>query len=257
MLPSIKLFGKLISTYSLCAIFGIVLGLVVILFIASKEGKDKEVAISFFAFALIGAAIGAKGLYLLTNISSIIKDFSSASFFRVLDKYIRGGFVFYGGLYGAIFGAWLYGKIFKYNLNEYLDIILPSLVLFHALGRLGCLMVGCCYGVPSPFGVMFTNSNIAPNNIRLFPTQILEALWEFVTFFILITVRFIKKIRGKNLFGIYLLMYAPFRFILEFFRGDEYRGRILGLSTSQWLSILTIIVAIIIFLRPRIRKEER
>lgn len=46
-----------------------------------------------------------------------------------------------------------------------------------------------------------------------------------------------------GLLALYCLMYAPVRFVLEFFRGDAVRGFWLGLSTSQWLSIAAVIIA--------------
>ena len=61
---------------------------------------------------------------------------------------MRGGFVFYGGLLGGLFGIYLGGKILKIPVWEYAQNTIPVIPLAHGFGRLGCLMAGCCYGVP-------------------------------------------------------------------------------------------------------------
>lgn len=255
MFPYINIFGKNIPSYSLCVILGVISGIMVILFLSKK---DKEMTICYYVFALLGALVGSKALYLLINIPQIVNDFSSMKVLNVIRKYLSGGFVFYGGLYGAIFGTWLCGKIFKESIHGYINIVLPSLILFHTFGRVGCFMVGCCYGVPSSFGYVFTSSEIAPNGIRLFPTQLLEAGWEVLLFIVFLflmrkDVFFLNNRVYRNSIyynprkniSLYFVLYAPFRFILEFFRGDGERGFFLNLSTSQWISIITMIVGVL------------
>lgn len=258
MFPYINIFGKNIPSYSLCVILGVISGIIVILFL-SKE--DKEMTICYYVFALLGALVGSKILYLLINIPQIVNDFSSMKALSVINKYLSGGFVFYGGLYGAVFGIWICGKMFKESSNNYINSVLPSLILFHAFGRVGCFMVGCCYGIPSQFGYIFTSSEIAPNGVRLFPTQLLEAGYEallFLVFLFLISKKnlyFINK-NPKKLVALYFLLYSSFRFVLEFFRGDGERGIFYGLSTSQWISIVTFIFGIIIMFKGEKNKDE-
>ena len=99
-----------------------------------------------------------------------------------------------------------------------------SVPLFHAFGRIGCFLVGCCYGVESSIGFTFHNSIIeSANNVNRFPVQIVEALFNLILFFCLYNFFKHKKFKGY-LLNIYFIFYPVFRFIIEFFRADSYRG---------------------------------
>ncbi|MEE0610986.1 MAG: prolipoprotein diacylglyceryl transferase family protein, partial [Oscillospiraceae bacterium] len=64
--------------------------------------------------------------------------------------------------------------------------------------------------------------------------------------FVLLLYHLKKRVRGSALTAIYLLSYGVLRFVLEFFRGDSYRGMLYGLSLSQYISILGIVVGSVI-----------
>lgn len=75
-----------------------------------------------------------------------------------------------------------------------------------------------------------------------------EAAWNLVLFLLLARL----QRRGRDrLLPLYLALYAPARFLLEFLRGDAYRGIFLGLSTSQWISLFLFPAALYALLRPR------
>ena len=65
-----------------------------------------------------------------------------------------------------------------------------------------------------------------------------------------------KGIQKGRLFYIYLLSYSVLRFINEFLRGDEIRGFVLGISTSQLISILIFIASLLIYTNLK-KKEEK
>ncbi len=76
-------------------------------------------------------------------------------------------------------------------------------------------------------------------SVSRFPVQLLEALINLILFIILFL--YAKKPRKDgSLLGIYLICYSLLRFSLEFLRGDVERGILLGISTSQWISLLLI-----------------
>lgn len=201
----------------------------------------------------LGSIIGAKILYLAVSWKNI--DFSRLMEPTYWNQLMNGGFVFYGGLAGGLLGGICCPKIFKINIKEYINIGIPCIPVVHAFGRIGCYTVGCCYGVPySGIGaVVYTNSVIAPNNISLFPVQIVEAALNLCIAGILLYYIYQKKSVRKNSLLIYLTLYAIIRFILEFFRFDDgERGIIFGISTSQWISLLLICG---VFLYRRISKK--
>jgi phosphatidylglycerol:prolipoprotein diacylglycerol transferase len=111
-------------------------------------------------------------------------------------------------------------------------------------GRLGCLAAGCCYGRPTdlPWAITFTNPLAAANvgtplGIPLHPTQIYEAGAELLILVLLLATERRGRVFAGRTFWMYLLLYAISRFVIEFYRGDP-RGEILGLSTSQFISVL-------------------
>ncbi|MEG2116788.1 MAG: prolipoprotein diacylglyceryl transferase, partial [Clostridia bacterium] len=155
------------------------------------------------------------------------------------------GAVFYGGLIGGLAVGFAYLKITKKNSFDYFVIVTPLIPLFHAFGRLGCFFGGCCYGIESNFGFIFTNSLIeSANGVRRFPVQLLEMavlLVHFAVFFIMYKKKFLKKI----LLPLYLISYGVCRFFIEFLRGDEYRGFVFNMSTSQFISVLIVAICLV------------
>jgi phosphatidylglycerol:prolipoprotein diacylglycerol transferase len=131
----------------------------------------------------------------------------------------------------------------------------PGIALGHVIGRLGCLLAGCCYGKPTtvPWGITFTSPDAAANvgtplGIPLHPTQLYDAGAELlILVLLLLTERRGRPFAGRT-FWLYMLLYAISRFIIEFYRGDE-RGIILGLSTSQFVSVVIAPLAVLMLLR--------
>lgn len=107
-------------------------------------------------------------------------------------------------------------------------------------------MAGCCYGFPSETcGIAFTQSLGAPNGIKLFPVQLLEA-GLLLLLAIAMQLYFSKGKHRHCTVYIYLFVYPIIRIITERFRYDDSeRGIYLGLSTSTWISIGIILAGII------------
>ena len=257
MLPYINIFGYEIATYGLIIFIGIFIGAIISTFYFSKFFSVKKEDIFYcILYAVIGLGIGAKLLYIITNIPFLIENYQSLDLFDTFLQMLKGGFVFYGGLIGGILGVLVYSKQFKISFKELLLILLPVVPLIHGIGRIGCLCAGCCYGMEyHGFGaITFHNSLLAPNDVPLFPMQIVEAICNFVIFIVLLLTY--KKFLGTyKTVGLYLVLYSVVRFTLEFFRGDLIRGIYFSLSTSQWISIVLFIVGIAIFVLEYKRKK--
>ena len=247
MLPYINIFGKQIATYGLIIVLGIIIGSIVAILYFSKFNKIKKDDVLYsILYGIIGIVVGAKILYLLTNIQLLIR---SKDIVYTFLQMLSGGFVFYGGLIGGILGIFIYAKQFKIEFKPLLLTIVPTIPLVHSIGRIGCLLAGCCYGMEyNGIGaITFHNSLIAPNEISLFPIQIIECICNLLIFMIL-TITYKKDTGTYKTVGLYCILYSIVRFTLEFFRGDLIRGIYFGLSTSQWISILLLILGIIIFI---------
>ena len=221
-----------LPAYSVFACIGL---LFMMLFLYAKT---QQIGISFLRFLLLvgamaaGVGTGSKALFALTQIPEFLKEPT----LRNLGEIIwTSGFVFYGGLFGAILAVKLYAKVFRLNGRYFLDQIAPAFPLFHFWGRIGCFFAGCCYGKPADWGIAMQQTPDVPR----IPIQLIEAGCLLVIFTGLLLLQ--RRRAHAPALRIYLISYAVCRFTLEFFRGDELRGIWLGLSTSQWISLAIIL----------------
>ncbi|MFA7166905.1 MAG: prolipoprotein diacylglyceryl transferase, partial [Desulfoplanes sp.] len=157
------------------------------------------------------------------------------------------GLVFLGGaILASITGYWFLHKK-NQPLWPWMDAIAVSVPLGQAVGRIGCTMAGCCYGAQCdlPWAITFTDPTcLAPLNIPLHPTQIYHSLAGLSTFLILLIAKRYIKTQGM-LTGLFLVLYAIFRFSIEFFRGD-YRGDFGILSVTQVITAAVFCLGIAI-----------
>ncbi len=250
----IHIFGKSIPIYGLCWVIGIVLAAGVALLMCKRYGLDAFDLTCACAFVLVGAIIGAKLLFIIVTLPTIIELRLS------LLEIISGGFVFYGGLLGGILGLYIYTRMFKESFPKYADLLSTVTPLGHACGRVGCLLGGCCYGMPydGPFCWVYTDSiGNPPLGVPLFPIQLLEAALLMILFIVLVILYF-KRVSHGTIAAVYLCTYAVMRFILEYFRGDAVRGGLWVLSTSQIISLLILIaVGVIVYIRKKRAHSDR
>jgi phosphatidylglycerol:prolipoprotein diacylglycerol transferase len=222
---------------------------------ARRHGVDPTRVMDLGIYLIIAALVGAKLMLVLVD----VKYFWAQP--RELLSVVRAGGVFYGGLIAAfLVGLWL---IRKYRLPLWTtgDLIAPGIALGHVIGRLGCLLAGCCYGRPTtvPWAITFTNPLAAinvgtPLDIPLHPTQLYDAGAELIILvLLLVTERRGKPFAGRTLW-LYMVLYAISRFIIEFYRGDE-RGALWGLSTSQIVSV--VIVPLGLYMLWRLHASQR
>ena len=220
-----------LPSYSIMAFIG---GLVVLLYIYFQIEKYDIKFSEFIRLVIIctlGVFIGSKTLFLVTKIPELIEKLSVIN---ILKCICTSGYVFYGGLFGAL-SALHIG--YRKNINKrniVLCMITPAIPMFHAFGRIGCFFAGCCYGIQM-------NESIVLFGVEIdrIPVQLIESLFEMAICVILLVLTRIGK--TEILWRVYLISYAIFRFVIEFFRGDIIRGYWFGLSTSQWISVLIIV----------------
>ena len=226
--------------YGLMIGIGIVAAYLLVEYLAKKKNLDAEPVFGLTIFSVIGGFAGSKLLYTLTRLGDIIQDPS-------VIKDVASGWVVYGGIIGGILTAVIFCKIKKMEFLRYLDIALPAVAMAQGFGRIGCFLAGCCYGQETDgwCAVTFTDSAYAPNGIPLVPTQLISSGLDFLLFAVLLFLLFKLKAPGQ-VGGVYLILYSIGRFTLEFYRGDLIRGSVGTLSTSQFISIFTVIAGVIL-----------
>ena len=249
MYPYIEIGALRVQTYHIFMILGFAIALGVILYLNKKHPlyhlPVKEI-LFLLVYVIVGALIGARIVFIITNIGVMIEDPST-----ILPIIINGGLVFYGGVLGGIGMGYLYIRQYGLDPIKYSNLFIVAVPLGHGCGRVGCFMAGCCHGKPtdSVMGVVFDFDPTYPYyGVRVHPTQLYEAFFNMVLFITMATLffKFRHKHRPYVFVSIYLVAYGIFRFINEFFRGDDIRGVFL-LSTSQWISLFLIAAGVLLY----------
>lgn len=260
MFPGFEIFGHFIGSYMICAVIGIFTACPLGIYCYKKFTGDDISLIFVYLFSAIGVFVGMHLLYGITNIAYWGQLFQATDFVNFWQRFglIFGGSVFYGGLIGGLIAGGISVKVQKLPADIATDCAAPTIALLHGFARIGCFLGGCCFGVEWEHGITFENSLIeAANGVPRVPVQLYEAGFEFALFavlFILLTKT--EKLRGQ-LLALYLLIYPVGRFILEFWRGDEYRGFIFGLSTSQFISVLIFTGSLAFFILKGLKKGRQ
>ena len=239
-----------------------------------KNDINPEYADDIIFRAALGGIIGAKVYYLVENIGNGAGDnlygiiniiygiFTLDS--NLISSGIQSfgaGLVFLGGLIGGLIMVTIYIRQKKLIWLMMADLIAPLIALGHGIGRIGCLLVGDDYGIPSnlPWAISFPNGSppstayyisqagcdipagIMPNEVlSVHPTQIYEMLIYFLIFAFLKRMLSKEHLRGE-VFMNYLFLAGLGRFFVEFIRlNPKY---FLDLSGAQYISLLMMITA--------------
>ncbi|MGD9015546.1 MAG: prolipoprotein diacylglyceryl transferase, partial [Candidatus Omnitrophota bacterium] len=127
------------------------------------------------------------------------------------------------------------------------DLVIPYVALAQAIGRIGCLLNGCCFGLEnSCFGIYF-----ASHQAVLIPTQLYSSL-ALLGIYVILRLIQIRAHQKGSIFYLYLLLYCLWRFFIEFWRGDS-RIFMFNLSIFQIFSIVLFILSVIMLVRIKRR----
>lgn len=244
-----------IPTYGVLAALGLIFGLLISVRLCRRDHIDEEKAWNLGMMVIIAGVLGAKALLITSN-----WEFYSQHADRIFSiDMLRAGGVWYGAVLGGLGAAGIYIWRAQLPLLRLTDAFAPGISLGHAMGRLGCLAAGCCYGRPTlaPWGIVFTDPvahrfSGTPLGVPLHPTQLYEAGAEMIIFATLMWL-FPRRTFSGQVAGAYAFLYGVARFCIEFFRGDEDRGTLFhgALSTSQGIAIVMVIVGGLLWLRRR------
>lgn len=159
-------------------------------------------------------------------------------------KVWEGGLSFHGGLFGGMAALVGYCLIKRISILKVADLFAPSVMIAYAIGRIGCLLNGCCYGGPTnmPWGIRFFDDGhwTPPSH----PTQLYASLLSLVFFAGLVWLA-----RRRTYFGQvacwYVVGASVERFLMEIWRaGTTSEVVALGLTDVQWLCLAMAAVAL-------------
>lgn len=192
---------------------------------AKKENIDSDIVFNLCFFSFIFGVVGARVFYVIEHISEYIRNPIE------LIMVQHGGLSWFGGLILGSLSGVIFLKNKKIKIYRVLDLLAPFICLAQAIGRIGCLLNGCCFGKESAqHGIYFP-----VREAILIPTQILSSL---SLLFIFIILRFLqdRPHRAGQIFFIYLALYSLKRFFMEFVRADN-QIILSGLTLFQLISI--------------------
>ncbi len=260
MLHSFQVFNQTIYTYGFCWIIGFIVGAVYLLIINRKGtvGRLSFIDLTIiYGLCILAIYYGSRAMGYLYNLffnrNSAFEDGISLSALESL----AGGNLLYGGVLASLGVMYFYGKLFKIPFKKIAGIFLPFGALFVFFARLGCFFAGCCYGVECSFGYVFpSRSVIAPAGVRLFPTQMTEAVFGLLLFvFLLFMQRKWREEKAWLALPIFVGSYCTVSFALDFVRADTLDS-FLFLTISQWSSLVLIICVAVWFVVYKRRDKK-
>jgi phosphatidylglycerol:prolipoprotein diacylglycerol transferase len=253
MFPRLITIGSFfLPTYGTLVAIAFLVGLYVTVHFAKRAGLKTDPIVNLAIYTALAGLLGAKIAMVLFDFGKYrtgeIKLFSLET--------LQAAGVYQGGLVlGLVVAAWYIRRQHLPWLTT-LDVFSPGLAVGHAIGRLGCLCAGCCWGIAThvPWAITFRNYQAAgltgvPLGIPLHPTQIYESLAEAMIF-VLLFWRIRRPHADGLIFGLYLILYSVSRFVIEFYRFHE-QPLELGLSLTQWISIALLLFGVWVLLNRR------
>lgn len=215
----LHIYGPIyINGYNLSLAIGIFL----FLYLASSKAEKLKIMArdKFINIAVESAIFGI----ICARIMHVFSEFDKYKNFLDMISIWDGGLSVIGSILGIILYCFYILNKNNIEILPTLDIVASYVALTHAIGRIGCFLVGCCYGKPTnlPWAITYNNKDIlAPLNIPLHPTQLYSAL---IYLFIFITLQIIfnkTKLKNGQILMLYLILSSIERIIVDYFRDDR------------------------------------
>ncbi len=223
-----------------------------------KKLISKEVYLNTLFIGLMSGIIGGRLLYVFSNFAEFYNNW-----LEIIYPW-NPGFVVLGSIIGVLVIVPLYLRWHKVPVLQFFDLAALYAPIMQAIGRLGCLCAGCCYGAPASTlwcAITFTNPvGHAPLDTPLHPTQIYTGIASLIIFCIL--YKNAQKLFPKpgSLLCLFLILENVARFSIDFWRGDRqpiiasWFDGALTISQVQSFSIVGFALALIGFVWIRYKK---
>lgn len=228
----------------------VALAIAAVVIVALGEARRVGISLKSFLFAvglaIPGGVAGAK----LVHVIDLWEHYSV----HPQEIFRPEGWALYGAILGALLSVWVYARFSGISFWRLGDLIAPGAPLGQAIGRIGCLIQGCCYGLPAslPWSIVYTHPrSYAPLGVPLHPAQAYFMLWNLVVFAVLWKLRGRLKPEG-SLFLAYLVLYSVGDLGLRFLRQGE--PFLFGLQQAQVIGLAILAVAVPLFIL-RVRRQ--
>lgn len=212
---------------------------------ADLEKRDRRLALDVSMVLMIFGFLGGRMLHVIWEAPFYYKN----NLFEIL-KFWQGGFVFFGGALFAVLASFLFLKSKNEEFWPWADFFTPIASIGYALGRVSCLISGCCYG---------SSCELWRPLFEKHPTQIYAIVAELVAFSIIMSLRRKLTTRASGLlFLSWAILHSIGRLVMEYFR-DDFRGySMLNLTLGSVISLSIILIStILIFVKLYIIKNPK
>jgi len=235
MHPILLQLGPLtLHSYGLMVALGFLSGIALSIYLLTKSGLDGPSYLDLAIYIMLAAIVGGRAFYVI----------GMWNYFAVNPLEIimvqTGGLVYLGGLIFAVLTAVVYLLVRRQPVLQALDAITPGTALGYAIGRIGCFLTGCCFGLPTtlPWGIVFPPASLAGEYCpgqAVHPTQLYSSITMFIVAYVLYRLWHRRHNPGEVLcWGLFL--YSLYRFLVEFLRYSPIHWA--GLTPSQWLGLV-------------------
>ncbi|RJP29820.1 MAG: prolipoprotein diacylglyceryl transferase [Candidatus Omnitrophota bacterium] len=231
-----------IYSYGLMLVLGFLVASLLARRQAKNAGIDPDLISNLIFYIFISGILGARIFYVVENADFYFKNPAEIIMLQ------HGGLSWFGGLIlGSACGIF-YLKRRRQSVLKILDLLSPFVALAQSIGRIGCLLNGCCFGKPSVYGFYFP-----AHEDYLIPTQLYSSVVLLFIYFLLRAVQIKKRDYSGEVFFLYLFLYSISRFIIEFFRADN-PVIVFGLTLFQLISLLLFVISSLFLIRIKIRQ---
>jgi phosphatidylglycerol:prolipoprotein diacylglycerol transferase len=213
-----------IYSYGLLLAIGVFVSTWLLASDALRMGVKKDVVYDLAFWVVLCGIIGARFFYIFLNLDHFLQNPTEIVMLH------KGGLAWQGSFIGGLVSGIIFLRSKKIPLWPFLDIAAPYIALGHAIGRIGCLLNGCCYGKPAVWGLFFPVWGE-----RLVPTQIFMSVGQIGIFLLLKAFSAKARFEGQ-VFIWYLMLSSVERFSIEFFRADH--ELYWGLSIFQYVCVV-------------------
>lgn len=219
--PFLKIGTMQVPVYPITMILAVTAGFSVYLRNIRRAGVSSGQPLIIVAASLLGGVLGAKLPIWCLNLGAWMNG-APCSWREILS-----GRTITGGLVGGMLAVWLVKRRLGIR-TRYGNYLAPAIALGLVIGRVGCLLTGCCYGTPThlPWGVNFGDG------IPRHPTQAYEILFCLAAF--IITQRVVHRVSPGRLLDGFFAAYFGLRFFEEFIRPGAWLA---GLTLFQWICL--------------------
>lgn len=249
-----KIFGMDIRWYGIIIAFGVLAAFGVTYITAKKKKLDFDIIIDGFLWSFPLAIIGARVYY-------VAFEFQNYHSIWDMINIRNGGIAIHGGLIGGLLTAYVFTRFKKVNFLEYIDVVMPGVILAQAIGRWGNFMNQEAHGgeVTEQFiskFPQFIQQGMNINGAYYHPTFLYESIWNLLVFGILIYILYKKKQQHGIVIGSYMILYSIGRFFIEGLRTDSLM--FFGLRIAQIVSLVGIVAGIIVIIfacRKKVKQQ--